>query len=78
MIIAIIKSLLYLFILYIFYRISNFIIKFIYNLLNKKEESPKTKNENSLSMNQCEICKTYITKSESYKKDGKTYCEDHK
>lgn len=77
MIIGIIKSIIFMFIFYVFLRISNFIIKFIYNILYKKNNN-KNENSKELKMLQCDICKIYITKSESHFINGKTLCNEHK
>ncbi len=78
MILGIIKSLFYMFIFYIFLRISNFLIKFFYTLFYKKNENNNNSENNTLSMLQCSVCQVYITKNDAYKINEKIFCKDHK
>lgn len=79
MLLVLIKSILYMFIFYIFLRISNFFIKFIYQLFYKQNKEQTNDNTTpTLKMMQCDICKTYITKSEAHIVNGKILCDDHK
>lgn len=69
------------FIFYIFIRISNFLLKFIYFLFYKKKETYNNDlndNKDTLKMSQCEKCKTYITQEDIHIKNGKIFCKEHK
>lgn len=81
MILGIIKSLIYMLAFFVIMRIAAYIFELIYFLFfNKKKntnENDKNLNENSntVKMIQCEKCKTYISKSEAYTSNGKTFCK---
>ncbi len=80
MILGIIKSIAYMFIFYVFFRISSFLLKFIYSIFYKdiKNKNNLKSNSKTLKMLQCEQCKIYITSSDSYKINGKIFCKEHK
>lgn len=77
MIVGLIKSILYMFIFFMFLRLSNFIIKFIYSLFYKKNTNTEEQNH-ALKMLQCEKCKIFITPADAHIINGKTFCKDHK
>lgn len=77
MIAGLIKSLLYMFIFFMFLRFSNFIIKFIYSLFYKKHSNFEQQNQ-ALKMLQCDKCKIFITPTDAHISNGKTFCKDHK
>ena len=85
MIIGLIKSMLYMFVFYIFLRISNFILKFLYVLFYKNKTSTTDHNTDNdknsteiVKMLQCDECKVYISKADAYIIKNKTLCKDHK
>lgn len=77
MILGIIKSLLYMFIFYIFLRVSNFILKFFYALFYKKNTTQHDTESKTLNMLQCSVCNIYITKTEAHNINGKIFCKEH-
>lgn len=81
MIIAILKYLIYMLAFLIIMRLAGYIFQLIYFLFfnrnkNYKKDEKYPDNElNTVKMLQCEKCKTYISKSEAYTLNGKTYCK---
>ncbi|HIH2763138.1 MAG TPA: PP0621 family protein [Candidatus Azoamicus sp.] len=81
MIIAILKSLIYMLAFLIIMRIAGYIFQLIYFLFfnknknYKKDEKYPEDEITTVKMLQCEKCKTYISKSEAYTSNGKTFCK---
>ncbi|HIH2762507.1 MAG TPA: PP0621 family protein [Candidatus Azoamicus sp. MARI] len=80
MIIAILKSLIYMLAFLIIMRLAGYVFQLIYFLFFNKDKNYKKnehypENEVAVKMLQCEKCKTYISKSDAYTSNGKNFCK---
>lgn len=74
--IGLIKGLFYMVFVLVIVQGINFLYNFIIFYFKNKKNNDHNSNSNiSLSMLQCEKCKTYISKSEAYILNGKVYCK---
>lgn len=74
--IGIIKGILYMIFALVLAQFVNFLYNFISFYFRKKNSLKENVESNiSLSMIQCEKCKTYIAKSDAYFSNGKFFCK---
>lgn len=73
--IGVIKGLFYMIIALFIAQGVNFFYNFIIFYLRKKKSNLANEDKKSLDMLQCETCKTYVSKSEAYIINGKTFCK---
>ncbi|MDP2763161.1 MAG: hypothetical protein Q8O27_01435 [Enterobacteriaceae bacterium] len=81
MILGILKSFAVLILFFLFMKLVDYTIKFIFFAKNKSinnkmdESSSKSSDSHGLNMLQCEKCKTYIVKTDAHYHNGKVYCK---